>query len=457
MKYVKKLAWIILFGISFISSCKKEDYSLGEILDKSEIKFDVVQDLTADPGGNTVILINKTPETISMWDYGTGKSTRERDTIRFAFRGDYTVRFSAVTAGGIVDMDPVTVKVTADNLNYVNDPLWNALTGGPGNEKTWILDYGEHGIFDGPLYYYEPLTTWAEFEAGTAKLGWAPAWKDNTWIISEADKASTMTFSLKGGPFFKSHKVTEGKDESGTFYLDVNAKTLSTTDATILRSAGFIANAANWNNNLVILSLNENKLQVGVRRTNSEGDYLYVWNFISKAYADAYVPPTEPEPEPQADEGFNPRFAAGELLNLVTGASVRIWKLDAEGNPVDWLAKGKGWTTGHADSREWGWNAGWDASAANAWIKFEKNGLKYTRSQGGVTTTGTFSINETTNEITINSNLLIQNEGSWMSPVQSTIKVVKAFPNETEAKGIWFGTAYDASKDEWLAFHYVLM
>jgi len=457
MKKLTYIVWIFLAGIFILNSCKKEDYQLGELLDKSQIKFEVVQDLEADPAGNTVILRNNTPGTVSMWDYGTGKSTRNIDTVRFAFKGDYTIKFSAMTAGGVVEMDPVTVKVTADNLNYVNDPLWTYLTGGPGNEKTWILDYGDHGIFDGPLYYYEPLTTWKEFQDGTAKLGWAPAWKDNQWIISEADKASTMTFSLKGGPFFKNHKVSEGVDESGTFSFNADNHTISTSGATILRSKGFIANASNWTNNLVVLSLTENQLQIGVRRTNEEGDYLYVWNFISKEYADNYVPPAPVETGP--DEGFDPKFEPGQLLDMLTGGagSARVWSLDGTGNPVDWIAKGKGWTKAAGDSYNWGWDDNWTAVAQSSWVLFDnKGGLHYTRNQNGTITTGTFSINEETNEITLNGNTLIQNSGHWMSPNVNVIKVVKAFPNDVAGKGIWFGTSYDAGKDEWLAFHYIL-
>lgn len=445
----------MLLGACF-AACKKQDYELGGMLDKSAIKFEVIQDLQADPGGNTVILVNNTPETVSMWDYGTGKSTRVRDTVKFAFKGDYVIKFSAMTAGGVVDMDPVTVKVTADNLNYVSDPLWLALTGGPGNEKTWILDYGEHGIFDGPVYYYEPQTTWKEINDGTAKLGWAPAWKDNTWIISADDKASTMTFSLIGGPFFKNHKVTEAKNESGTYYLDVNGKTLTTTGATILRSESFIANATNWNDKLVVLSLTENQLQVGVRRTNSEGDYLFVWNFISKTYADNYVPPVVADPGP--DAGFDPAFQTGELLNLLTGgaSSGRLWGLDAGGNPIDWIAKGRGWTVNAASTADWGWNSTWDVAATNSWIRFDRfGGQNYTRSQNGVLTTGTFTINEETNEINLGNNTLIQNAGSGINSAQHVLKVVKAFP-EDATKGIWFGTSYDTAKDEWFAFHYVL-
>jgi len=458
MKNFRILFLLLLAPVLFFTACQDDDHELGGMLDKSEIHFKVVQDYEADPGGNTVILINETPGTISMWDYGTGKSNREIDTVHFAFQGDYVINFSALTAGGIVEMDPTTVHVTEDNLSYVNDPLWTNLTGGPGNEKMWILDYGGHGIFDGPVYYYEPLTTWEDFQAGTAKLGWAPAYADNTWLIPEADKASTMTFSLKGGPILTTHKISEGVDEKGTFSFDAKTHTLSTTDATILRSPSFIANATNWNNKLVVLSLTENALQVGVRRTNSEGDYLYVWNFISKEYADNYV--LEAPVATGPDEGFDPTFAAGELLTMLTGgpSSGHVWKLDAAGNPIDWIAGGVGWTESAASSSDWGWNSSWDAVASDSWIRFDQfGGQNYTRNQNGTTTTGTFTINEETNEITLSdNNTLLQNAASGLNPATSTLKVVKAFPADFQSKGIWFGTSYDAAKDEWFAFHYII-
>ncbi|WP_230680152.1 hypothetical protein [Pontibacter sp. 172403-2] len=458
MKSFRILFLLLLAPMFLFTSCQDNDHDLGRMLDRSEIHYKVVQDLEADPGGNTVILINQTPETVSMWDYGTGKSNRMVDTVHFAFAGDYVIKFSALTAGGIVEMEPTTIHVTEDNLSYVNDPLWTNLTGGVGNEKTWVLDYGGHGIFDGPIYYYEPLTTWEDFQVGTAKLGWAPAYADNTWLIPAADTASTMTFSLKGGPILKTHKVSEGVNETGTFSFNAKEHTLSTTDATILRSPSFIANATNWNNNLVVLSLTENALQVGVRRTNSEGDYLYVWNFIPKEYADNYVPEAPVETGP--DEGFDPTFAPGELLTMLTGgqSSGRVWELDVAGNPVDWIAGGKGWTTSAADSKDWGWNDTWVTAAAGAWVRFDQfGGQNYTRYQNGETTTGTFTINEETNEITLSEGgTLIQNPGHWMNPATNILKVVKAFPEEFQSKGIWFGTSYDAGKDEWLAFHYIL-
>ncbi len=84
-----------------------------------------------------------------------------------------------------------------------------------------------------------------------------------------------------------------------------------------------------------------------------------------------------------------------------------------------------------ASSEDWGWNAGWVTAVSNAWIRFDNiGGNHYTRYQNGATTSGTFSINEATNEITITGNTLLLNPDSWMSPTNNVLKVVKAFPEQ---------------------------
>ena len=192
-------------------------------------------------------------------------------------------------------------------------------------------------------------------------------------------------------------------------------------------------------------------------RTNSEGPWWLIWNYVSKEYADNYVPVIT---DPVFDEGFNPTFAPGELLTMLTGGAGagRLWKLDGNGNPVDWLAAGVGWTTGASSSYNWGWNDDWAAIATNSWIRFDQwNGvLGYTRNQNGVLTSGTFTINEETNEINLGTETLLQNSTSWMNPTTNVIKVVKAFNEDYLVKGIWFGTSYNATNDEWFVFHYIV-
>ncbi len=457
MKIIKQITLLIALAVLTVLSCKKKEHSLGTLTDKSQINMEVKQDLTVDPGGNTVYFINHTDQIEPVWDYGTGRSIRRVDTVRFAFKGDYTIKRTAVTGGGLVQLDPITIHVTKDNLNYVNDPLWTALTGGVGQEKTWLLDIGSK-FFDGPVYFYGTDNGWGGdcMKAGGDCWNWNPAYKDNTWLMPSGDYG-TMTFSLKGGPFVKAiHSMIPSRGtENGTYFLDVNTKKLSMTDATPLHDAGRDACVAAWGN-IKLLSLTENSMQFAVLRTSCEGPCLLVYNYISKQYSDNWVPPVPPVKKP--DDGFNPTFAPGEILNMLTGGASspgRYWTIDVNGNPIDWVAKGNGWTTNKSASYNWGWNETWDNAVKDAWIRFDYTGKKYTRIQNGAITTGTFTIDETKNEVVIVGNTLLQNPASWMNPTATTLKIVKGWSADYKTKGIWFGTSYDAGKDEWFVWHYI--
>jgi hypothetical protein len=283
MKCLNKIFSILLTTALFTMSCQEEKYELEAPLDKADIKFEVTQDLATDPGGNTVIMTNNTPGTISMWNYGTGKSTRVQDTVHFAFKGEYVIKFSALSNGQVVEMDPVTVTVTEDNLNYVNDPLWTALSGGVGNEKTWILDI-DANHFAGPMFFYGTDNGWL---GGCLKDGgdcwnWSPDYAGNTWLMPDGDYG-TMTFSLKGGPYVTSNHlmIPSRGTESGTYYLDKDAKTLAMTDATPLHDKGRDECVSAWGS-IRLFALTENYMQLGVLRTSCDGPCYLVYNFVPK-------------------------------------------------------------------------------------------------------------------------------------------------------------------------------
>lgn len=472
MKLIKQLTVLLTIATFAVLSCKKKEYSLGTLPDKSQINMEVKQDLAVDPGGNTVYLINNTAGIEPVWDYGTGKSLRQKDTVRFAFKGDYVIKRTAVTAGGLVELQPINIKVTQDNLNYVNDALWTLLTGGVGNEKTWYFDANPNGdqkFFTSPIYFAGQDNAYGTKAADGKSVVWtqvctnpsgpdcwtyAPNYLNDTWAAEKRDYGF-MTFSLKGGPFLKTdHKGVAGVGtESGTFFLDVNTLTLSTSNATPLHvsfTPNDLVSMYNWR----IVSLTENTMQLaGKNKTKAEYQVL---NYISKAYSDSWVPPPPAVPKP--DDGFNPTFAPGEILSMLTGgpsSTGRFWTLDVNGNPIDWIAKGKGWTANKGSSYNWGWNETWDDAAKDAWIRFEQNGLKYSRFQNGTLTTGSFTIDETKNEITLVGNTLLQNSASWMNPTATKLKIVKGWPTDYRTKGVWLGTGYDAGKDEWFAWHYI--
>jgi hypothetical protein len=455
MKLIKQIALLLLIITGIVLSCKKKDYELGSLSDKSQINMEIKQDLTIDPGGNTIYLINHTDKVEPVWDYATGKSNRRIDTVRYAFKGDYVIKRSAVTQGGIVDLDPITIHVTKDNLNYVNDPMWTLLTGGVGKEKVWLLDLDANGVsksFESPVYFAGDDYAWA---GECAKPGgncwtWFPKWSDNTWLAAKGDYGS-MTFNLKGGPFVTVDQkmIPASGMFNGTFYLDKDAKTISFSGVTPLNQ-GYDQVYTKGR----IISLTENTLQIAFKHPSKAEQEVF--NYIWKQYSDNWTPPPPAVKKP--DDGFNPTFAPGEILNMLTGGASspgRYWTIDVAGNPVDWIAKGNGFTTGKSSSYNWGWNETWDDAVKDAWIRFDYNGRKYTRIQNAAITTGTFTIDESKNEVTLVGNTLLQNAASWMNPTATTLKIAKGWAADYKTKGVWFGTNYDAAKDEWLAFHYI--
>lgn len=281
MKLIKLIALIVTIASISVLSCKKKDYSLGSLPDKSEINMEVKQDLSVDAGGNTVYLINHNPGIEPWWDYSTGKSLRQVDTVRYAFKGDYTVKRTAVTGGGLVELDPITLHVTKDNLNYVSDPMWILLSGGPGKEKTWMLDLDANGVskvFDGPVGFAGSDLGWGAqcTKPNGSCWTWFPKWVDNQWLCPKGDYG-TMTFSLKGGPFVTvDQKMLSGSGiTSGTYYLDKDAKTISFTGVTPLN----IGMSQVWTKGTLI-SLTENSMQIAFKHPSK--DEFEVYMYIAK-------------------------------------------------------------------------------------------------------------------------------------------------------------------------------
>lgn len=473
MKNIKRVLALFLSVMLVSISCQEDDHELGEMLDKSEIDFEVIQDFQTDPGGNTVILKNNTQATVSIWDYGTGRSNRQQDTVRFAFKGEYPIKFSAMTAGGIVEFDPVIVEVTEDNLNYVNDPLWTLLSGGPGNEKTWLLDANENGdskFFTSPAYFSGNENANSEFDGTT--LSWTkvcnipggpnevcftyePNWKSDTWVASPADYGY-MTFSLQGGPFITvDHKGISGLGEqSGTYYLDVNTLELTMTDATAI-GIPWAPNDAEDMSKMKLLSLTENTMQLAFKH-KTKPEYL-IMNYISKEYSDNWVPA-----EPPADPNFNHGNQAD--IVAVTVTTSKTWRLDLE-VPYNWTSlEGaflNNWNS-RADIMATGWAPYGDGDVANidgVALTFDADGNVTLVQDDGSSTSGTYTIDEPTNMITFSGITPTIPIASWVTASttdenQWKIVIVEKDPVSNEAIGLWFGKR-DPNKAEYMVFHFV--
>jgi len=308
MKNKFKILYTFIGLTMLFTACTPSMNELGTLMDKSELKFSVTPD-TKDP--NMIVLKSLTPGVTPQWITPLGRSTRIQDTVKIAFPGTYKFVYGVESAGGLVQADTLTMNITTTNLSYVNDPLWTMICGGVGKEKTWILDINAAGVskyFTSPKYFIGKDDTWESYilRAGgmqdvdiKAKLGivdtwmWAPTWKDNTWIMPAADYG-TMTFDLKNNAAHATinHLTISGLGtQNGTFLLDAAKHTLTLNNAVVIHNSGSEADAKGGWSNMKVLTLSEDYLQVNIPGAGS-------YNFISKDYADKWVPATVTNAEP---------------------------------------------------------------------------------------------------------------------------------------------------------------
>ena len=168
-----------------------------------------------------------------------------------------------------------------------------------------------------------------------------------------------MTFSLEGKAGLTVHRFTDGQDitTDGLFSMNTDNHTISAVDVDFVHGVWADGKAVDFRNGFQILLLTENQLMIANYRDEAlsgEGRCIYCWNFVSKEYADSYVPePEEPEPtEPILPDGW--KEDVSETVSVITSSTIK-WTL-SEANPVDWATQsGKlmnGWTS-PADYPDW--------------------------------------------------------------------------------------------------------
>ncbi|GLB51964.1 hypothetical protein NBRC110019_10030 [Neptunitalea chrysea] len=338
MKTIHKIS-LLLIGIMFSFVSCEDKYEIGGLLSKDELDFTVVQDYSQDTGGNTVILTNLTEGASAYWEYELGTSNKEEVTVKFPFAGTYTIQFTAMTDGGSVAADPITVTVTENNLNYVSGELWENITGGGvGYSKTWYLDLDAEGVckyFSSPVYYYGQNYTWFDDEFQCTDpddtdtcWSWPPEYSTNTWIGDPADHGQ-MTFGLENGAtaYVNHAQMPALGEQNGSFFIDSDNYTLSFTGAEMLHLAGFDDVVSDWSN-ITIISIDEDTMQLAAWRDSStEEDAWLVFNFISQEYSDNWVA-TDEVVEPELPDDWE------DIVSQITNTAIE-WKLDEE-TPINW-------------------------------------------------------------------------------------------------------------------------
>lgn len=305
----------ILAGAALIfTACSPEEYEMGA---KNYVSDDLVEGIayTVIPDANdpnTIHLTSLIKGATPLWVTPNGPSQKTTLDLALPFAGEYSVTFGASTPAGPVYGEPYTFKVETNNFAMLEDPIWANLAGGVGKSRKWVPIDRNFGIgrCSGPVMYMSHTdvkndgSNITDLMIGSAN--WTPNWDPGiqSWLIPADDPyfQSYITFGLDAvkGCTVELHRVAASgtTDAAGTFNLNVSdpkRPVISFYGGTYsLHNEGFDDVCSNYTNDIKIIECTPYLLQVATMRTNSEGPWWLVWNFISEeAYNDPSIIPTE--------------------------------------------------------------------------------------------------------------------------------------------------------------------
>lgn len=292
----KKSIYLSLAAALLLGSCSPDEYSLSKPdLTAEELVQGVAYTVDVD-AQNTITLTSLLDKSYNCyWVHPNGRAQGNVATLALPFAGTYEVTFGVDTRGGVVYGAPYQFTINTNNMSLLEDPLYTYLTGGVGQSKKWVpvdRDYGV-GNCTGPVMYCNPDDVLNDGSAST-DIGinhmvpnWDPGFQ--SWLIPQDSPymKSSMTFSLddKQGCTVSVYRAEEDKTYNGKWNLlveDKNHPTLSFTDAFALHNVAFDEVCANYTDKIVITALTPYFLQLATMRTNSEGPWWIIWNYIAE-------------------------------------------------------------------------------------------------------------------------------------------------------------------------------
>lgn len=320
---------LAIFATFLMAACSPDDLSMGG---KSYSPEELVEGkaYTVTINGNVVTLTSNIPDCTALWVTPSGRSQKPVQKLELPFAGDYEVTFGVETNGGVVYGEPYKFNLPQNDFSLLNDNKWfyladqnykggkfpDAETLAAGVKKRWIPCYASFGIgqCSGPVMYaypYDPDGDGKGFteddELGKVykdilfenfKPNWDPGFQ--SWLIPENDPYmdSYMEFSMdaKNGcvaTMYRGEAGTKGNSTGsnliGKFNMNLEEKTMpkiSFSDCYAMHNVGFDEVCSNYTQDISIVELTPYMLQLATRRTNSEGNWYIIWNFVSQEVFD---------------------------------------------------------------------------------------------------------------------------------------------------------------------------
>lgn len=355
---------LLLFG-----ACTPDDHDFGGAQYSSE-NLVAPNAYTVTIDGNKVHLASKISGCTPLWVTPNGRSQESELTLELPFAGDYEVTFGAETRAGTVYGEPYKFTLgqndfgllsddkwfyLADNNFHTGDKLPDAATLAAGISKKWYPCDADYGLgCTGPVMYMSPYDPDNDGKGFTAddeanlvykditfgRDNWAPNWDPGfqSWLIPETDPYmdSYMQFSMdaKNGCVATVYRgesgskgASTGSNMTGKFNLALTDKTkpsISFTDCYALHNISFDEVCANYTQDIQIIELTPYYLSLVTRRTNSEGNWYIVWNFVSEE-----VIQTHGECIPKEDAGLIDK--AEPVLPIFDNLDTDLFTIEADG------------------------------------------------------------------------------------------------------------------------------
>ena len=299
---LKKIYSMMAGAAMMLAACSPDDFGFGAAQYSSDdLKCPDAYTVTID--GNYVTLESKLKGCTPLWVTPNGRSQEQKFTIGLPFAGDYEVTLGAETRAGVVYGDPYQFNIPQNDFAQLSDEIWANLAGGVGKSKKWVPCNANYGVgrCSGPVMYGNPDDVNND-GSGSADLmfgsaNWAPNWDPGfqSWLIPADDPymSSYMEFGLdaqKGctAIVFR-NDANGGTLMNGKFNLNVSDKThpvISFSDCYSLHNAAFDEVCSNYTQDVKIIECTPYLLQIATMRTNSEGPWWIIWNFVSQEVID---------------------------------------------------------------------------------------------------------------------------------------------------------------------------
>ena len=268
---MKKSILCNLIGLFvFFVACdpiEKRD-KLGPIVPTSEFEYTITQNPEMD---YVIYLENKTPKVLFSWDYAWDITTRQKDTVHILVPGEYKIKITATTPGGIV-FDEHEIIVTMQDPDAFPEPEWEMLTNFA-EGKSWSWD----------------LSVPSPAGNGGYKGCTQPCW----WMLNAAELEEQgvlndyMIFDLNGGKHLTlvSESKPKAGETKGTFDLDMNNKIEGWSVGTLTTQNVIVPFGWDPNNDDLpfhrydILKISEDQLQLSASQPGT-GDWGEAWFYM---------------------------------------------------------------------------------------------------------------------------------------------------------------------------------